>query len=740
MKYLFLLLLFPTIFLRAEEIMIHGNVYGLDINGERVGLSGVRVQWLGSDKGGLSNASGHFMFNTDGDIRQLVFQMPGYQTDTLLIEDIHEFIHFDLKTIQTEEALVTGQQPVKIYESSLEAKETITRKQLSHLACCNLSEAFESDPNVSLQYTDPVSGAKRIRLMGLDGKYSQVMIEKLPFVRGLNIPYGLSFLPGPWIESISISKGTADVTNGFENFTGQINVELKKPGGENSSLVNTFVDMGQRVEFNATESFNLSENINSIILMHGSVIPQSVDLNNDNFTDRPITRSFNFMNKYIYEDFFRGIEAQVGVRAIYDNRQSNLTKLIPYTFNIDNSRLELFFKNGYDFNTSNLGIIGTLSYQNNSTKNDFLNYINKFDLSHYNANVSFNYIYGFGLSPVESKYKLSYGASFLYDNFTNVLNSSSFTSKPGLEYVTPGMYANLNVSSMEALEFSVGIRADYNKLNKVFFTPRALVRFKPNENIDIRVNAGKGYRYNNAFAENVYLFFYDLQETYISQLMSFSQKKMEEAWNYGVNGNFTFHAFEKLVTLNASYYKTDFINRVIVDQYRYGTSYLPQIYESDKTSFSESFGVDLDISFTENIEFSTAVRYDNTFFTNINDKLIREPLASVFKSLTSVYLTLPWNLSLRTTANYHGWGNRTLKNSDGDFKKFNPFWLFSAQLNKKFESLHLEVYIGSENLTSYSILEDDPDLQTIGANYIGTDLWGPLMGRNFYLGINWTGF
>ena len=194
MKYLFLLLLFPTIFLRAEEIMIHGNVYGLDINGERVGLSGVRVQWLGSDKGGLSNASGHFMFNTDGDIRQLVFQMPGYQTDTLLIEDIHKFIHFDMKPVQTEEALVTGQQPVKIYESSLEAKETITRKQLSHLACCNLSEAFESDPNVTLQYSDPVSGAKRIRLMGLDGKYSQVMIERLPFVRGLNIPYGLSFL------------------------------------------------------------------------------------------------------------------------------------------------------------------------------------------------------------------------------------------------------------------------------------------------------------------------------------------------------------------------------------------------------------------------------------------------------------------------------------------------------------------------------------------------------------------
>ena len=738
MKYIILFLLLSSIYSYAEETMIHGNVYGLDANGERVGMPGVRVQWLGSDKGGLSNASGHFMFYTDGDIRQLVFQMAGYKTDTLMLEDIHKFINFDLTPIQTDEAVVVGSQPAKIYESSLEAKETITRKQLSHIACCNLSEAFESDPNVTLQYSDPVSGAKRVRLMGLDGKYSQVMIEKLPFVRGLNIPYGLSFIPGPWIESISISKGTADVSNGFENITGQINVELKKPEGK-SSLVNTFMDFG-RFEVNATDNFDISEKWSSVLLLHSSLIPQNVDLNNDGFTDRPVTRSFNFMNKYIYEDAFRGFAGQVGVRALYDNRQSSLTKIVPYNFDIDNSRVELFFKNGFDLTTANLGIIGTLSYQNNHTKNDFTHYSNKFNLSQYNANINVNYIYGFGESPISSKYKLTYGATLLYDNFENTLNSSSFTSKPTLDYTTPGVFANLNVSSIDILEFSVGLRADYNKLNNVFFTPRALLRFKPNEHIDIRVNAGKGYRYNNAFAENVYLFFYDIQESYLSQLMSFSQKKMEEAWNYGVNANINFNLFEQNLTLNGSYYKTDFINRVIVDQYRYGTSYMPQIYESGKTSYSESFGLDLDIPFTDNIEFSTGVRYDNSFFTNINDQLIREPLNSVFKSISSVYLTLPWDLSFRTTANYHGWGKRTLKNDAGEFKNFNPFWLFSAQLNKKFESLHLEVYVGSENISSYSILEDDPDLQAIGANYIGTDLWGPLMGRNFYIGLNWTGF
>jgi len=739
MKYFLVLLVFAFSYAKSEETMIHGNVYGLDANGERVGLPGVRVQWLDSQKGGLSNSNGHFMFYTDGDIRHLVFYMPGYQTDTLFLEDIHKFIHYDMKPIQTEQAIVEGQQPAKIYESSLEAKETITRKQLSHLACCNLSEAFESDPNVSLQYTDPVSGAKRIKLMGLDGKYSQVMIEKLPFVRGLNIPYGLSFLPGPWIESISISKGTADVTNGFENFTGQINVELKKSDKENS-LANSFFDAGQRVEINASENFSLSENLSSILLMHGSLIPQFIDMNNDNFTDRPVTKSFNIMNKYQYNDAFRGVAGQVGFRAIYDNRQSKLTNITPYEFNIDNSRFEVFFKNGYDLNTSNLGFLGSVSYQNNQTNNDFFSYSNKFNLSHYNANLSVNHIYGFDQSPVSSEYKFTYGASFLYDNFINELSSTTFNSNPNLEYITPGAYANLNVSSIENLDFSVGIRADYNELNNVFFTPRALLRYKPSDYIDIRINAGKGYRYNNAFAENIYLFFYDLEDSYVNQLMSFSQNKMEEAWNYGINANFSFNVFEKLITINAEYYKTDFMNRVIVDQYRYTEEYRPQIYESDKTSYSESMGIDLDIPFGDKIEFSTSVRYDNSFFTNINNDLVREPLSSVFKSLTNIYWTLPWDLSLRTSANYHGWGKRTLTNSDGSFKNFDPFWLFSAQLNTKFESLNLEVYLGSENISSYSILENNADLQTIGANYIGTDLWGPLMGRNFYIGINWTGF
>lgn len=728
------------------EVMIHGNVYGLDEEGESTPLPGVRVHWLGTDKGGLSNSNGHFMFYTAGDSRHLVFEMLGYQKDTLHIEDLSKFIHHYLKPIQTDEAVVIGQEPKRIYNSSIEAKETMTRTALNHIACCNLSEAFETDPNVSLQYTDPVSGAKRIRLMGLDGKYSQVMIEKLPFVRGLNIPYGLSFLPGPWIESISISKGTADVTNGFENITGQINVELKKPF-EESSLVNTFVDAGTRSEFNATQNITLSDEISTIFMLHGSLIPQYTDMNGNGFADRPITRSFNLLNKYQFQSPNSNVAGQVGVRAIYDNRESRLTArnttnlgINPFSFDIDNARIELFFKNGYNWGTHNMGITGSLAYQNNQTNNNFVSYGNKFNLNHYTANLNANFLYGFGSEHATADMILSYGASLLYDNFENeFLSSSDQNVNPKMEYATPGVFANLQYSKIENIDFSVGLRADYNELNDVFLTPRAMTKIKFTDRFDVRINVGKGYRYNNAFAENVYLFFYDLDESYLRNLMSFRQNKMEEAWNYGINANWNFDLFDKIITINAEYYKTDFLNRVIIDQYRYTEDYKPQIYESSETSFSESFGFDVDVPITEKIAISSSVRYDNSFFTNSEGNLIREPLSSIFKSLTNLHIELPWDLSLRTTGSYHGWGKRTVQ-ENSQFKNFDPFWLFSAQLNKKIEVWNMEVYLGSDNITSYSILDGNTDLQAIGANYIGTDLWGPLMGRNIYFGINWTGF
>src|SRR6185503_2500729 len=116
--------------------------------------------------------------------------------------------------------------------------EVITGSELGKAACCNLSESFSTNGSIEVNESDAVTGSKEIRMLGLAGRYSQVMTERRSTVRGLGFLYCLNWIPGSWIQSIQISKGTGSVTDGYESITGEINVELKKPETAEKLLLN----------------------------------------------------------------------------------------------------------------------------------------------------------------------------------------------------------------------------------------------------------------------------------------------------------------------------------------------------------------------------------------------------------------------------------------------------------------------------------------------------------------------
>ena len=58
--------------------------------------------------------------------------------------------------------------------------QLINQSELFKAACCNLGESFVTNPSVDVNYSDPATGAKQIRLLGLSGKYVQMLTENLP--------------------------------------------------------------------------------------------------------------------------------------------------------------------------------------------------------------------------------------------------------------------------------------------------------------------------------------------------------------------------------------------------------------------------------------------------------------------------------------------------------------------------------------------------------------------------------
>ena len=135
---------------------------------------------------------------------------------------------------------------------------TLNKGELMKAACCNLGESFTTNPSVDVNYSDATTGARQIKLLGLSGQYVQMLGESVPAHRMVAMPYALSFVPGPWIESIQVSKGASSVKNGYESVTGQINTEFLKPQLTERLDANAFVDTKGRFELNASGNRHLN--------------------------------------------------------------------------------------------------------------------------------------------------------------------------------------------------------------------------------------------------------------------------------------------------------------------------------------------------------------------------------------------------------------------------------------------------------------------------------------------------
>ena len=128
--------------------------------------------------------------------------------------------------------------------------ELIGHSELIRAACCNLGESFTTNPSVNVSYSDASTGARQIKLLGLSGTYVQMLTENMPNLRGASIPYSLGYVPGPWLQSIQVSKGASSVKSGYESVTGQINIEYLKPQGTDGIRANAYLDSKLKQEIN----------------------------------------------------------------------------------------------------------------------------------------------------------------------------------------------------------------------------------------------------------------------------------------------------------------------------------------------------------------------------------------------------------------------------------------------------------------------------------------------------------
>ena len=715
---------------------VSGVVYE-DSHDEKVPLPGVAVFWAGTSVGTVSLSDGSFKLPVNGQINnKLVFSFVGMVSDSVNVHNPDQLIYVILSgtnTIREVEVVAKGPGAHHSHSHPIQ-QQIITANELRKAACCNLSESFQTNASVDVNYSDAVTGAKQIQLLGLGGIYTQMMAENIPNLRGLGTTYGLGYIPGSWMESISVSKGTSQVINGYESVTGQINVEYKKPDNKEKLFVNGYFNNFGKYEVNLNSAIPVGPKLKTIFLGHYENLSVKNDHNDDGFIDDPLVKQINLMNRWYFEPN-GNMEWRFGFSVIDEDRQGGQVDYKKrsagenpdgYGIGVKTRRYDLFSKTGFFFKNHpdrSLGIIlnGTYHDQDAFMGNNLYRGIQK----------SF---YGNALYQSEignPNHKFTAGISVVQDNYEEVLNDLVLDHH---DFV-PGLFFQYAYTLNERFTFLSGIRGDYFDGHGLKITPRFHFRWGIDDHSTLRLSAGRGIRKPLIIAEN-------LQVLASSRTLHISPiEDLEDAVNYGVNFLKTFHIWERPVTANFDLFHTKFIHQLIVDNDRntQGT----YIYNLDGQSFSNSFQAEVKVNLVENLDLTGAIRVNDVRMT-INDTLRQKPYISKFKGLISAsYATGNFHWKFDFTAQFNGPGRipSTASNPEAYRRpdRFEAYTVLFAQVTRSFK--RFDLYLGSENLTGFKqdhpiIAANDP----FGSDFDASMIWGPLSGRMIYGGFRMTLF
>ena len=712
-------------------------------------LMGAEVYWNGTQIGVSTDDNGTFTLKRTENSNTLVISYIGYKTKTVKVTN-SEALHIQLEPQSALEEVVVTQKRANTMKSQWQVANlhTMSSGELLKAACCNLSESFSTNPSIDVNFSDAVTGNKQIKMLGLTSPYILMAEENIPAMRGASQAYGLSFVPGTWIESIQITKGAGSVINGYESISGQINYEIEKPINARPFFLNLYTSEDSRYELNAHTKVKLSDKWATSLLAHGNVRQRKSDHNHDGFIDNPIGNQINLLNRWQYSNAEKGWVSFVNLNYMKDERQAGQINYNPLTdkgttnawgSEVNSERFTLSNKTGYVFPDTPYKSIG-LQNSFQSHRQDSYFGLNSYDIHQksWYGNLIYNSIIG------NTQHKFATGLSGTYDDYNEQLTTSALAGDFSRIDRSVGAFFEYTYDNSSNFSFVAGIRADsHNNLGN-FITPRFHLRYNPWKQATFRLSAGRGKRAANVIAENQQLLASSRQLHIIGgdggKLYGLNP---EIAWNYGASFLQAFKIWGKNAELSVDFYRTHFDNQVVVD-----LDHSPQqalFYNLDGKSFANSLQAEVSISPAKGLDFKAAYKY-----YDVQTQFTKGQLEKTLTPKHRWFANVAYETADTHENNHSQWKFDVTFNWLGEQRlpttATNPlpyrlsdyapsFATLNAQITRVF-SKTFEMYVGGENLTNYKqangILAADAPF---GVYFDSTMQYAPAFGQMYYAGL-----
>ena len=725
----------------SQKNILKGNVTFITESNEKQPLTGVTVYWLNTSLGTLSDNNGNYEIPLSSSSNKLVFKFLGFKDQVI---DVTGKTLYNITMLNDDNILdeVTVNKKRKTIQKSYFKTQNIinvSSDELLKAACCNISESFETNPSIDVNYSNAVTGVKQVKMLGLESPYLLITEENIPMIRGASQVYGLSFIPGTWVESMQITKGSGSVVNGFESISGQINVELKKPYSDTPFFVNVYSNNMGRNEVNIHGNKIINDKLSTGLYLHANKNTSINDKNSDGFLDNPTSNAFNIFNRWQYINTQKGTVSFLGIRYMNDDKVigENTEEMVfirkPWKGEINTNRFDSNFKFGYVNPSIPYQSLGFQMAYSNHDQDSF------FGIRNYNINQNSFYsslIYNSILGSTLNKIK--FGLNYSYDDFDEIVDKKDVFYNRIDKSI--GGFFEYSYDSMDAVSLVAGIRYDIHNNLGNFFTPRIHMRYQPYEKSVLRLSLGTGRKSSNIFSENQNVFATGREIKISNKSGKFYGLDPEKAINYGLSFRQGFFINNREGDITFDYYVTDFDNQIVVDWETQGEL---SFYNLNGKSFSKSLQIDLEYQIIDNVLLkSTFKNYDvkkqydsgfkqnpltpkNRFFTNIEASTNEKENGSKWK--------------FDFTYNWIGTQRLPSHTELVDFKGNSPSYsLVNSQITRVLSN-KLDVYIGGENIGGYTqsnpiIGGDDP----FGADFDTSLIYAPIHGALIYVGLRFN--
>lgn len=466
----------------------------------------------------MTDATGHFLLkNLPVGKLEVALSYVGYESQDVEVEILsHKTVEvkFSLRptSIQMDEVVVTGSRNETRRRESTTIVNIVPAKIFEHTASNYIAEALNYQPGLRVEYNCSNCGVPQLRINGLEGQYSQVLLDSRPIFSSLASVYGLEHLPAGMIERVEVIRGGGSALFGSSAIGGVDNIITKEPL-RNSFMVSnsTGIMQGGGLDVNTTMNASLvTDDCRTGLFLFGVVKNKDAyDRNGDGFSDIPMTNGqtigfrayhkFNNTSRLTAEYHNMGEFRRGGNKMDQQPHEADIAEQLRHNINGGSLKYEMWSK---DFRHS----MSLFTSAQHIKRQSYFGTEQNLDAYGKTNDVMFvvggQYAYQFEkflFMPSQLTLGVEYTDNKLKDEMLGYERVIDQNSK------AVGTYLQ-NEWKNEKWGILLGGRLDkHNMVEKAIFSPRANVRFAPNDSWSFRLSYSSGYRAPQVYDEDLHV-------------------------------------------------------------------------------------------------------------------------------------------------------------------------------------------------------------------------------------------